>query len=996
MKSNHFFIFIFFLLLVGCNSETNQIIDGPLTITSDLEKVVNVSGDLKFETNNPNFYIGGGGMATKEFAKSGTQAVQLDSNHTYGVNFKLENLKEGQFVRVSIWQKKGMPDGTLVADVKGNGYEHKFRTFYDKKAEGEDGWIQHNLVFVVTPNVEYINLFVFAGGKLAHFDDFSVTILPSAPKNKLKNRLNLYIPEKSKKKLDGYISNALKSEIISSKNKKYVKAFIIDGQDSLKIKMKLKGDWTDHIKSGKTSYRIKVSGNESFLGLKTFSIQHPKTRNYVNEWVFHQFSDIIGLLSTTYEFISVTINGFDYGVFAIEEHFDKQLVESRNRREGPILKMDESGAWAYHYKLDKVDNKPRFPVFNASMISLFKENRTLKNPNLKMNFEEGQVLLHLFKTGYLGIEDVFDIDQLAKFYVLMELSAHNHALAWHNRRFYFNPVTQKIEHIVYDVIPFSIRDNYKSNVMHNLLENKHDEELVFDNAVLLHRSFKAKYLYYLKKMTQEKYLDSLFNIIDDELNKNIDAIVIEEPQYQFSKKDYFNHAKYLSAEIPKIDSVWEAVLKEKNVVNDWISKVDYESIVDTFYVKEISVNSYLTVIDSNNYRLDFENYHPNKIEIIGYQTEKSGDTVFKFEKNITLNAYVNKAVTAFTKIKKCPSKIVFKYGNVPNVLVYKSVFPFEKPGQTTTRMRLKSGFKAINKAYTVNGSKIVFSGNVVIDQLIYIPNQFEVEIKAGTVIELKNGGGLIVNNSFTAIGTKIKPINIFCKDGNSKGVTILNGKHANFEYVNIKGLSNLFYEKWNLTGALTIYETNTSMRNVLIENNNSEDALNIIRSHFEITNLLIQHTTSDGFDADFCTGSIENSTFKNTGNDCIDFSGSVVTISNLTVFESGDKGISGGERSTLTISDVKINGAITGIASKDDSKIVGQNVNVVGAEVAFSAFQKKGEYAPADIVLTNCTWSNIQKVNLIDLHSVITLNGKKETGTAKLDIDKMYERFGEK
>ena len=62
------------MLLVGCNSETNQIIDGPLTITSDLEKVVNVSGDLKFETNNPNFYIGGGGMATKKFAKSGARS----------------------------------------------------------------------------------------------------------------------------------------------------------------------------------------------------------------------------------------------------------------------------------------------------------------------------------------------------------------------------------------------------------------------------------------------------------------------------------------------------------------------------------------------------------------------------------------------------------------------------------------------------------------------------------------------------------------------------------------------------------------------------------------------------------------------------------------------------------------------------------------------------------------------------------------------------------
>ncbi|MFD1553962.1 hypothetical protein DNU06_13845 [Putridiphycobacter roseus] len=996
MKIIFFHIFILFFLFVGCNTQTNKIPNNEITITSDLEQVENISGDIKFTTSEPNFYLGGGDLMDETYAKSGSHAVKLDSNNLYGVNFKLENVKEGQFVRASIWQKKGAKDGTLIADIEGDGYAHKFRTFYDKRATGEDGWVQHNLVFVVTPGVKRIKIFVFAGGNDAYFDDFSVTILPNAPKNNLKNRLNLYIPEKSKNKLDGFISNALKSEIIASENKKYVKAFILDGEDSLKIKMKLKGDWTDHIKSGKTSFRIKVSGNNSFLGLKTFSIQHPKTRNYIHEWVFHQFSDIMGLLSTKYEFISVTINGFDYGVFALEEHFDKQLVESRKRREGPILKMDESGAWAFHYKLTQSDNEARFPVFNASMISLFKENRTLKNPKLKMNFEEGQVLLHLFKTGYLGIEEVFDIDQLAKFYALMELSAHNHALAWHNRRFYFNPVTQKIEHIVYDVIPFSIKDNFKSNVLHNLLENKHDEELVFDNAILLHRSFKEKYLFYINKMTEASYLDSLFSIVETALNENVEAIMVEEPHFSFNKEVYYKHAAFLKNEIPKLDSIWEVVLTEKNKVDDWISRVDYATIVDSFFVKEISINTYLKVIDSVNYALNFENYHPNSVHIIGYQSKLFGDSVLPFKETINIDAYVNKAQTASATTTYLPSKIVFTYNNIPNQLNYKAVFPFEKPGETTTRMRLETGFDPRNKSFSIQNNKIVFKGKVLIDRLIYIPSQYEVEIAAGTIIEFKNKGGLIINNTCNAIGTTERPIQLICKDGTSNGVTILKGKIARFEHVTISGLSNLAYEKWLLTGALTIYETPTILQHVKIENNHSEDALNIIRSHFEISDLIIQNTTSDGFDADFCTGTLKKSTFKNTGNDCIDFSGSVVTIDQLNAEKSGDKGISGGERSTLTLSNIQIDGAITGIASKDDSKVIGEKISIENAEVAFSAFQKKGEYAPALIDLKDAKWGNIQQVNLIDLKSVIIVNGVKEEGTKKLDIDKMYARFGEK
>jgi len=36
------------------------------------------------------------------------------------------------------------------------------------------------------------------------------------------------------------------------------------------------------------------------------------------------------------------LNGQDMGVYAFEEHFDKLLIESNNRREGPIVKFSEN------------------------------------------------------------------------------------------------------------------------------------------------------------------------------------------------------------------------------------------------------------------------------------------------------------------------------------------------------------------------------------------------------------------------------------------------------------------------------------------------------------------------------------------------------------------------------------------------------------------------------------------------------------------------------
>ncbi|MDX1351076.1 MAG: hypothetical protein R3279_12540 [Putridiphycobacter sp.] len=214
--------------------------------------------------------------------------------------------------------------------------------------------------------------------------------------------------------------------------------------------------------------------------------------------------------------------------------------------------------------------------------------------------------------------------------------------------------------------------------------------------------------------------------------------------------------------------------------------------------------------------------------------------------------------------------------------------------------------------------------------------------------------------------------------------------------VTFDGLSNLNYGSWELTGAVNLYESNTILQHVTITNNASEDALNIIRSTFKIDQLTISHTTSDGFDADFCDGLITNSQFLNTGNDCIDFSGSLVHIANINIKKSGDKGISGGERSTLTIENIDIEGTITGVASKDQSIITGASVIVNDAEYGFAAFQKKGEYAPASIDLKESQWNRVHTLQLIDKGSTISLNGSATKGTEKIDVDKLYERFGEK
>src|SRR3990172_4929026 len=118
------------------------------------------------------------------------------------------------------------------------------------------------------------------------------------------------------------------------------------GDRTLRAKVRLKGDWVDHLTGPKWSYRVKLRGEDTLFGMKSFSLQHPKTRRFVYEWVFHQALTREDIVALRYEFVELTVNGKDLGVYALEEHFDKRLVEYRRRREGPILKFDESLHWS--------------------------------------------------------------------------------------------------------------------------------------------------------------------------------------------------------------------------------------------------------------------------------------------------------------------------------------------------------------------------------------------------------------------------------------------------------------------------------------------------------------------------------------------------------------------------------------------------------------------------------------------------------------------------
>jgi len=167
-------------------------------------------------------------------------------------------------------------------------------------------------------------------------------------------------------------------------------------------------------------------------------------------------------------------------------------------------------------------------------------------------------------------------------------------------------------------------------------------------------------------------------------------------------------------------------------------------------------------------------------------------------------------------------------------------------------------------------------------------------------------------------------------------------------------------------------------------------AVDGINSKYEIKNSLFKDCFSDCFDDDFGGGIIKDSLFANSGNDCLDISGAEISIQNVSIINPGDKGISAGEKTNLTSSNLKITGGNICVASKDLSNVIMRDSELSNCVYGFTVYQKKSEFGPASITSENTKMSSIQNNYLVEINSNLVLNEKIILGNKKNVYEILY------
>jgi hypothetical protein len=1000
-------ISLFFLtwFLVGCGlNEANLPIEGPIKYQCSAEnRVQDEFGNWVFKEDSIVFK--GGETQSGDCSFAGSYSIKLDSISPYSGGITLKNIRKGEFFQASVWQKAGTSGGELLCVFSGDGATKlgsRENGFYTHKK----GWFKHQLQFNCAMDFDSITFFLFVGGsgELTYFDDLEIQRFTNRPKSEenQERTLSIYLPDSSENLLDTIIKNTLNAEIINEDSKEYLNGFICQEEDSIPIELRLKGDWTDHLISGSPSYRIKTGEDKTFDGLSTFSIQHPKTRNFIHEWLLHKICEQEGLLATKYEFLTVELNGQNKGIYAIEEHFDKQLLERQKRREAPILKMDETGFWAQtSYKL-KENKEIEFPYYEAAIISCFKEGRTFKSPVLTQQFLNGATLLTLFKEGSARPEQIFDLEKIATYYALMDFGNVNHSLKWHNRRFYYNPITTKLEDIGFDMSPMVMPFNpLFANSIFRLQSKFSNPEDRIHHQLFLNAEFRKFYTAKLKIFANEKYLIETFLGLKEEIANAENCIQKEIPNYTFDPQPYFQKAAMIRKELETLDQRWEIFLAQQPPYNTSLPEDTARYIHQTNppLLKEIAVNAYKSILPDSTYKIEFENFFLKEIEVIGYSLKTNKDSLIRFQRSIILAGFQagTPASSATVQLSQEPARYFYCQKDQPKKVIKGKFINYQKAKSVHPRIALAEQFMLDTNLFSIQNNVLTFhEGNHQISRLIYIPSKYEVVFKPNTQIDFINHGGLIINNSTKMVGDAKNKITFTSSDSTSMGITILQAKIVEIQHVDFLNQGNLNYHGWILTGALSIYESTVNLSHLTIRGNRCEDALNLIRSNFTMTSCTIEETKGDAFDADFCVGWLNNCSFKNTGNDAVDFSDSKIQLENCKITAIGDKGISVGEGSHVFATDVEINGCLTGMASKDGSILWASTVSINDAEVGVAIFMKKPQYTGSKMILAHVNGSKIGQNALIEKGSILVSNGQFFQGSQKFDIEQMYARFGEK
>jgi len=350
-------------------------------------------------------------------------------------------------------------------------------------------------------------------------------------------KLNINVSFKNLTKIERDRLQAKQDEIRNSDDNTWVPAIVVVEGLENKAKIRLKGSHVDHWSgTDKWSLSVKLNGKSKFLDSQRLSLNVPESRVMIMEWLFAMSLKEVGLLSVNTDFVDVSVNGKNLGMYVVQEKPTDDFIKRHNRPLGPILKFNKD-IWlltrrtAYSYL--------------SSVIEAQQNTENHRFVNRHRAYLAATRKLRQFRNGSLIASEVFDIEQLTKLMAMYAIFA-GWEFDWKDLAFYYNEKSQRFELIGREIHHefTKFREelwwmNQPRYVRGNLLL----QQLFSDHRVA------TMYVNYLWEWSTGDFLKNIFKKYNDEISQNILLIHRDNPEYSLDPSEFEKNLRYIRRQI---------------------------------------------------------------------------------------------------------------------------------------------------------------------------------------------------------------------------------------------------------------------------------------------------------------------------------------------------------------------------------------------------------------------------------------------------------------
>ncbi|MFT7623830.1 MAG: hypothetical protein ACI9WU_003015 [Myxococcota bacterium] len=217
----------------------------------------------------------------------------------------------------------------------------------------------------------------------------------------------------------------------------------------------------------------------------------------------------------------------------------------------------------------------------------------------------------------------------------------------------------------------------------------------------------------------------------------------------------------------------------------------------------------------------------------------------------------------------------------------------------------------------------IAAGAWSLDRDLVVPATVTLHLSAGATLRLAPGRSIFAYGRLEAHGTTELPVTIEPAGIGPWGVVALMGGGASgsvFEGVRFVRGSMGIAGSQDLNGALNLIDADATLNQCRFEATRGEDAIHAKGARLTLRNVTFATTASDAVDIVQSTLILEGGVFTDIGDDAVDVGrGSTASIDEVLIQRAGGKGVSVGQLSRATVSDVFILEAGRGVSAFEGS-----------------------------------------------------------------------------